>query len=58
MKSTKLVGYLPNDSPPPLQIVLLGFQHVLTMFPATVLVAALGRHHGRPQGGNQIQLRV
>lgn len=45
MKSTKLVGYLPNDSPPPLQIVLLGFQHVLTMFPATVLVAALCGFH-------------
>lgn len=36
-----VMGYLPNDTPPPGQLVLLGFQHVLTMFPATVLVAAL-----------------
>ena len=35
-----VMGYLPNDQPPPVQMALLGFQHVLTMFPATVLVAA------------------
>jgi len=40
-----VIGYLPNDIPPPLQLVLLGFQHVLTMFPATVLVAALCGFH-------------
>jgi len=39
------MGYLPNDTPPPLQQILLGFQHVLTMFPATVLVAALCGFH-------------
>ncbi len=44
-RKTKVMGYLPNDSPPPLQLVLLGFQHVLTMFPATVLVAALCGFH-------------
>ena len=43
-KST-VMGYLPNDQPPPLQMALLGFQHVLTMFPATVLVAALCGFH-------------
>jgi len=43
--NNKVMGYLPNDSPPFLQIVLLGFQHVLTMFPATVLVAALCGFH-------------
>ncbi len=37
----KVFGYLPNDAPPFGQMVLLGFQHVLTMFPATVLVALL-----------------
>ncbi len=42
---SKVMGYLPNDVPPPLQLVLLGFQHVLTMFPATVLVAALCGFH-------------
>ncbi|NJC98857.1 MAG: xanthine permease [Anaerolineales bacterium] len=43
--NNKIVGYLPNDAPPVGQIILLGFQHVLTMFPATVLVAALCGFH-------------
>ncbi|MBI3974869.1 MAG: xanthine permease [Armatimonadetes bacterium] len=34
-------GYLPQDRPPLGAMVSLGFQHVLTMFPATVLVAIL-----------------
>ncbi len=34
-------GYLPNDRPPLGQLLLLGFQHVLTMFPATVLCAMI-----------------
>ncbi len=37
----KVFGYLPNEAPPFGQMVLLGFQHILTMFPATVLVALL-----------------
>src|SRR5512139_2727728 len=37
----KVMGYLPNDAPPIGQMILLGFQHVLTMFPATVLCALL-----------------
>ncbi len=42
-----MMGYLPNDTPAPVQLVLLGFQHVLTMFPATVFVAAfVGFHVG------------
>jgi uracil permease len=45
MAKKKIMGYLPNDTPPPGQLVLLGFQHVLTMFPATVLVAALCGFH-------------
>ena len=39
--STKVMGYLPNDTPPVGQMILLGLQHVLTMFPATVLCAIL-----------------
>jgi uracil permease len=35
------VGYLPNDAPPLGAMVGLALQHVLTMFPATVLVAVL-----------------
>ena len=34
-------GYLPPDQPPLGAMISLGFQHVLTMFPATVLVALL-----------------
>src|SRR6266540_216143 len=42
---SKVMGYLPNDVPPLVQLVPLGFQHVLTMFPATVFVAALCGFH-------------
>jgi uracil permease len=45
MAKNTVTGYLPNDTPPTGQLVLLGFQHVLTMFPATVLVAALCGFH-------------
>jgi uracil permease len=43
--SDNKMGYLPNDKPPLGQLILLGFQHVITMFPATVLVAALTGFH-------------
>jgi uracil permease len=42
---TKVMGYLPNDVPPVGQLILFGLQHVLTMFPATVLVALLVGFH-------------
>lgn len=38
---TKVAGYLPQDTPPIGPMISLGFQQVLTMFPATVLVAAI-----------------
>jgi uracil permease len=38
---SKVVGYLPSDTPPIGAMLSLGFQQFLTMFPATVLVAAL-----------------
>lgn len=41
----KAMGYLPNDKPGIVKLILLGFQHVLTMFPATVFVAALTGFH-------------
>lgn len=41
MTTHKVHGYLPQDRPPTAALVSLGFQHVLTMFPATVLVAIL-----------------
>ncbi len=34
-----VVGFLPDDTPPVGAMLSLGFQQVLTMFPATVLVA-------------------
>jgi uracil permease len=43
--TVKVMGYLPNDVPSPGKLVLLGFQHVLTMFPATVFVAAFTGFH-------------
>lgn len=38
-------GYLPNDRPGAGRLVALGLQHVVTMFPATVLVALLCGFH-------------
>jgi len=45
--STKngFIGYLPNDQPPFGRVLLLGLQHVVTMFPATVLVAVYVGFH-------------
>ncbi|MCJ7432315.1 MAG: xanthine permease, partial [Anaerolineales bacterium] len=40
-KTNKIVGYLPQDTPPWGAMLSLGFQQLLTMFPATVLVAIL-----------------
>ncbi len=37
----QVFGYMPQDVPPAGSMVSLGFQQVLTMFPATVLVAIL-----------------
>lgn len=38
---TTVKGYMPADTPPVGAMLSLGFQQVLTMFPATVLVAIL-----------------
>lgn len=43
--ATSVSGYLPNDRPGAGRLVLLGLQHVVTMFPATVLVALLCGFH-------------
>lgn len=40
-ESNKTLGYLPQDTPPIGATLSLGLQQVLTMFPATVLVAIL-----------------
>ncbi|WP_043097975.1 uracil-xanthine permease family protein [Kallotenue papyrolyticum] len=41
MTQARVQGYLPQDRPPLPALLSLGLQHVLTMFPATVLVAIL-----------------
>ncbi|MBU1659949.1 MAG: xanthine permease [Chloroflexi bacterium] len=41
----KIPGYLPNEMPPFGKMLLLGFQHVLTMFPATVFCALFTGFH-------------
>jgi uracil permease len=38
---SNVVGFMPDDTPPWGAMLSLGFQQVLTMFPATVLVAIL-----------------
>src|SRR5262245_36797456 len=43
--ATNVSGYLPNDRPATGRLILLGLQHVVTMFPATVLVALLCGFH-------------
>ncbi|HWS22931.1 MAG TPA: solute carrier family 23 protein [Anaerolineales bacterium] len=39
--SSKVIGYLPDDTPPLGAMLSLGFQQFIAMFPATVLVAIL-----------------
>ena len=45
MMKSNAMGYMPNDSPPMGRTILLGFQHVLTMFPATAFVAVFTGFH-------------
>ena len=40
----QVFGYLPNERAPFGKAFILGLQQVLTMFPATVLVALLANH--------------
>jgi uracil permease len=44
-KAGALLAYLPNDRPPWGQLILFGFQHVLTMFPATIFCALFTGFH-------------
>ncbi len=40
-KSTQAVGYLPNETPSPIKLVLYAIQQVIVMFPATITVALI-----------------
>lgn len=41
MNNSNIIGYLPQDKPKFFISLILAFQHVLAMFPATVLVAII-----------------
>ena len=43
--NVRVSGYLPNDKPDLGRLTVLGLQHVITMFPATILVALLCGFH-------------
>ena len=45
IEARKIPGYLPNEVPPIGRMIILGFQHVLTMFPATAFCALLTGFH-------------
>jgi uracil permease len=46
LKATKnIIGYLPDERPSWGKLILFAFQHILVMFPATVLVALLTGFH-------------
>ena len=45
IEERKIPGYLPNEVPPIGRMIILGFQHVLTMFPATAFCALLTGFH-------------
>ena len=44
-KSNQVIGYLPDDRPPLIKLVLYALQQVIVMFPATVAVAILTGFH-------------
>jgi len=44
-KQKEFTGYLPDEKPPFLKLILFAFQQILVMFPATVLVALLTGFH-------------
>ena len=41
MKTNKVVGYLPDERPPFIELILFALQQIVVMFPATVLVALI-----------------
>lgn len=41
----KVIGYLPDERPPFLELILFALQQIIVMFPATVLVALLTGFH-------------
>lgn len=44
-KATKVMGFLPDDTPPVWKLIFFALQQMVVMFPATVLVALLTGFH-------------
>lgn len=44
-KETKVMGFLPDDTPPVWKLIFFALQQMVVMFPATVLVALLTGFH-------------
>jgi len=45
MEKRNIIGYLPDERPSWGKLILFALQHILVMFPATVLVALLTGFH-------------
>lgn len=45
MKEKKVFGYLPDEKPPFIELILFALQQIIVMFPATVLVALITGFH-------------
>ncbi len=44
-KENKIFGYLPDEKPPFIELILFALQQIVVMFPATVLVALITGFH-------------
>ncbi len=44
-KKEKIIGYLPDERPPFIELILFALQQIVVMFPATVLVALITGFH-------------
>lgn len=44
-KATKIMGFLPDDTPPVWKLIFFALQQMVVMFPATVMVALLTGFH-------------
>lgn len=45
MTTNKVLGYLPDEKPPFIELILFALQQIVVMFPATVLVALITGFH-------------
>lgn len=45
MTNEKVIGYLPDERPPFIELILFALQQIVVMFPATVLVALITGFH-------------